>query len=215
MDIDYPDVIKFALPEAVDWSNFYATKVPGLLKTMHVPDAVIDKIFQNALLYESRLTGDIIFRSESRLYGEVLNPDFTTTMLPDSSLRAFWCIKNVAKNEHTERAIICTSAVEALSLCSLHHHLAQRCKESNNVSNIDAYVLPTIYISVGNEFAKERIEIIRRSYGMRPLFIATPNTDKGNSILEKCKGLLYTHEMRPEHETWKEDLELYMKDKEN
>ena len=75
MDIDYPDVIKFALPEAVNWSNFYATKVPGLLKTMHVPDAVIDKIFQNALLYESRLTGDIIFRSERSVEPRFYNND--------------------------------------------------------------------------------------------------------------------------------------------
>ena len=213
--MDHLQEMKFGLPEPVFLAKMVNPTICEKLKSLHVPDEIIDKVIKEALMYDSRLTGDIIFRSESRLYGEMLNPDFTTTVLPNSSLRAFWCIKNVAKNEHTERAIICTSAVEALSLCSLHHHLAQRCKESNNISNIDAYVLPTIYISVGNEFVKERIEIIRRSYGMRPLFIATLNTDDGNSILEKCKGFLYTHEMRPEHETWKEELELYIKEKEN
>lgn len=176
------------------------------LRYHRIPDSIIEQMIRENLIFTAADTGEFFFRSKNRLYGEVLNADWSTTVYPKSSLKSFWSIKNVGADEHTERAIVCMSAMEAVCLYSLHQLQAQQCRANKNINNIDLYVQPTVYISVGSDFAEERIRLIRSSYGMRPLFIATPNTDEGNDVYEKCIDLHYTHEMRPKRMTWQEDL---------
>lgn len=114
----------FQLPPA---APSYRQLFAYLTQTRCIPAPVVQKLIDERIVYQEAQHNNIIFVSPQRDFAEVRGTNSFAApfrgILPGSNVRTgFWWFKTGALSSHAEDVYICESAIDAISLYTLHRY---------------------------------------------------------------------------------------------
>lgn len=186
--VHHADENTFVIPEPA--GTPYSRVFAYLTRQRCIPEEIILRLFREKLLYQEAKTGNAVFFSRDGSFCELRG----TCSLNGQAFHGirrrhpacFWSVKNT--DQGVQRAFICESAIDAVSLMVLHMR--------------KGYGEPSAYVSIGGVRNQQTINRIHASV---PVILAVDNDPAGQACRDRNPSL---ESLIPVLKDWNEDLQL-------
>ena len=163
-----------------------------------IPLKVIEKLLNEQLMYQEKIHNNIVFVNRQKNFAEVHGTNsFTKSfhgVLRGSDSKSFWWFKTNHIDSNFKRIFICESAIDAMSLYSIH--------QTEKILRSD------LYCSIAGVANQQKIDVLKNYAGEKiKIFLAVDNDEAGERCRLRNKDCEY---VIPKFKDWNEDWKNFL-----